>query len=134
VAYNRVYNSAQLNSACGGILLSTEIGNLAYDNLTYNNAGRGIQVAFGATNTQGFNNTIYGNTGDLGIRISPGDSNTTIQNNIIFGMRAARYQLTARRLERCLITITPMTHCSSTSQAVISICKPNLAPSMPESN
>src|SRR5262249_25134320 len=71
-----------------GLELDTGAGNLAYDNLIWNN-GTGIAVEYGASTTQVYNNTVYNslNKNDAAIRIGyqGGASNTTLRNNIIWG-------------------------------------------------
>jgi parallel beta-helix repeat protein len=68
------------------ILFAFGDGNQAYENIIRNN-DRGISIGYGTSNTQIYNNTIYGNTYD-GISNGSGwgpkpDSNTVIENNIV---------------------------------------------------
>ena len=68
-------------------------GNIAYNNLIWNNSG-GILVDYGASNTGVYGNTIYANNANgataPGIRLgyNVGASNATIRDNIIFGNTA----------------------------------------------
>ena len=88
--YNTIRNSKfhdcglLLSASAAAIVLSSGTGNVAYNNLVYNNRA-GIQVATSAltTATKVFNNTIYSNTYQ-GVLVQSGGSNTLIKNNIIY--------------------------------------------------
>src|SRR5262249_44247865 len=99
-SYNIILNcKIHDNGAMGftsniGLELDTGDGNLAYNNLIWNN-GTGITVEYGATNAQVYNNTIYQSLDrtDAAIRIGyvGGASNTTVRNNIIYGGSGADF-------------------------------------------
>jgi len=86
---NKVHDNAQSGGGSGAVLSGGD-GNIAYNNLIWNNRG-GILVDYSASNTGVYDNTIYANNASgataPGIRLgyNVGASNTTIRNNIIFG-------------------------------------------------
>lgn len=85
VSYSEIYNTGTLQGSAG-ILFAFGDGNQAYGNIIRNN-NSGISIAYGASNTQVYNNTIYGNSYD-GISNGAGwggkpNSNTIIENNIV---------------------------------------------------
>jgi hypothetical protein len=81
VRNNKIHDTGSGNS---GLLFAQGDGNLAYDNVLWNN-NRGIQVAYGASNTQVYNNTIYHSTGEAGIwNGHKGASNSIFRNNILY--------------------------------------------------
>jgi len=85
---SRIYNNGfHMRNCWGGcihpgMVLSSGTGNVAYNNLIYNNGNVGIQVGWSGENTSIYNNTIYGNgKGCMRIDNSTG---ATIRNNICF--------------------------------------------------
>jgi parallel beta-helix repeat protein len=85
IRYSEIYDTGTLQGSAA-ILFAFGDGNQAYENIIRNN-DRGISIGYGASNTQIYNNTIYGNTYD-GISNGWGwgrkpDSNTIIENNIV---------------------------------------------------
>ena len=60
LSYSEIYNTGTLQGS-NGILFAYGDGNQAYGNIIRNNKS-GIGIAYGASNTQVYNNTIYGNT------------------------------------------------------------------------
>jgi len=88
-SYNTVSGNKLHDNVASGAVLAGGVGNLAYNNLIWNNRG-GILVDYSASNTGVYNNTIYANNaggGVAGIRLGANvsASNTTIRDNIIFG-------------------------------------------------
>lgn len=88
----RVHDNSVRKPSASAILLGTGIGNIAYNNLIYDNRGDGIQAKAGE-GAMIYNNTIYGNDND-GIEI--GDpwtptKNTIIKNNISFANGVNNY-------------------------------------------
>jgi hypothetical protein len=83
---NRIYNNGFAGQSFGfspGMILGSGDGNIAYNNVIYDNWS-GIQVAYnGAANTKLHNNTIYNNTGGTScIYNNSSASGTIIRNNI----------------------------------------------------
>jgi len=88
-SYNTLSGNKLHDNVASGAVLAGGVGNLAYNNLIWNNRG-GILVDYSASNTGVYYNTIYANNaggGVAGIRLGAnvGASNTTIRDNIIFG-------------------------------------------------
>jgi Right handed beta helix region len=85
---NKAHDNGRTKGRGVGIGLYVGDGNMAFNNLVWNNQ-IGIAVEIGASNSKVLNNTIYNNKGDAGIRVGytgPGvTANTTIRNNIIYG-------------------------------------------------
>ena len=76
---NRVYgNGVKKNS--GGIIIGAGSGNIVYNNLVYNNTGKGIQLSRKA---KAFNNTIYNNNG-IAIQLAYSGGSSEVRNNIIW--------------------------------------------------
>src|SRR6266566_3279474 len=91
-SYNTVSGNKLHDNVASGAVLAGGVGNLASNNLIWNNRG-GILVDYSASNTGVYYNTIYANNaggGVAGIRLGSnvGASNTTIRDNIIFGNSA----------------------------------------------
>ena len=88
VCGNKAHDNGRAKGRGVGIGLYVGDGNIAFNNLVWNNQ-IGIAVEIGASNSKILNNTIYNNNGDAGIRVGytgPGvTTNTTIRNNIIYG-------------------------------------------------
>jgi parallel beta-helix repeat protein len=82
VRNNKIYRNG-VNGRGAGIILSSGSGNQAYDNEIWENAGGGIDVDYGASDTEVRNNTIYSN-GQFGIYIGSGSFNSIIENNDIY--------------------------------------------------
>jgi parallel beta-helix repeat protein len=78
---NRIFNNGSSSGDSTGLVLSSGDGNIAYNNVIYNNrAGIGISRA---TNTKVYNNTVYNNPGGYaGIEIYQ-SSGTIVRNNIV---------------------------------------------------
>ncbi len=87
----KIHNAGSAGSR-SGLIVAVGDGNIAYNNLLYDNPTN-ISVAYGATNTDLYNNTLYNSTdtGDANIDIgyNGGASNTTVRNNIMYGSRGA---------------------------------------------
>lgn len=66
-----------------GILIGSGTGNIAYNNIVYENGMSGIQVGFQSVGSKVYNNTIYKN-GREGVQIRSGSSGTIVKNNIIY--------------------------------------------------
>ncbi len=66
-----------------GIILSSGIGNQAFNNVVYGNA-YGISVDYSAISTRVFNNTVYANR-EYGIYIGSRSRLAIVQNNISYG-------------------------------------------------
>jgi parallel beta-helix repeat protein len=66
---------------CGGIILSSGSGNMAYNNVVFNHTVEGIDVGTTGANVKVYNNTFYNNAVD--IRAFSGGSGN-IQNNIAY--------------------------------------------------
>jgi parallel beta-helix repeat protein len=79
---NEIHNNAQAGDRGPGIILSSGSGNKAYDNVIWENEG-GIDIAYGASNTHVYNNTIYRNN-QYGIAVGAGTSDAIIENNNIY--------------------------------------------------
>ena len=91
-SYNTLSGNKLHDNVASGTVLAGGVGNLAYNNLIWNNRG-GILVDYSASNTGIYYNTIYANNaggGVAGIRLGSNvsASNTTIRDNIIFGNSA----------------------------------------------
>jgi len=91
-SYNTLSGNKLHDNVASGAVLAGGVGNLAYNNLIWNNRG-GILVDYSASNTGLYYNTIYANNaggGVAGIRLGSNvsASNTTIRDNIIFGNSA----------------------------------------------
>ena len=91
-SYNTLSGNKLHDNVASGTVLAGGVGNLAYNNLIWNNRG-GILVDYSASNTGLYYNTIYANNaggGVAGIRLGSNvsASNTTIRDNIIFGNSA----------------------------------------------
>ena len=91
-SYNTLSGNKLHDNVASGAVLAGGVGNLAYNNLIWNNRG-GILVDYSASNTGIYYNTIYANNaggGVAGIRLGSNvsASNTTIRDNIIFGNSA----------------------------------------------
>jgi parallel beta-helix repeat protein len=82
VRKNKVYDNARAGNRGWGILLGSGSGNLAYNNIVWNNKG-GIEINYGGpSNTKVYNNTVFGNNG-VGIKISA-SQNSSVMNNISY--------------------------------------------------
>jgi hypothetical protein len=86
IRYSEIYNTGTLQGSAGILFASNGDDNQAYENIIRNN-DKGIEAGYGASNTQIYNNTIYGNTYN-GISNGWGwshkpNSNTVIENNIV---------------------------------------------------
>src|SRR4029077_4924478 len=86
IRYSEIYNTGTLQGSAAILFASYGDGNQAYENIIRNNDG-GIAIGYGASNTQIYNNTIYGNTYD-GISNGSGwgdkpNSKSVIENNIV---------------------------------------------------
>ena len=82
----RVYNNNLRRISFAGILLASGIGNMAYNNLVYDNRGHGIQVGNGSIGALVYNNTIFDNDQNgLQIGAAADATNTIIKNNISYG-------------------------------------------------
>jgi len=92
VRNNKLHDNAVSGGGAGAVLSGGD-GNIAYNNLIWNNRG-GILVDYSASNTGVYDNTIYANNANgataPGIQLgyNVGASNTTIRDNIIFGNTA----------------------------------------------
>ena len=84
VCNNLIYDNAALGTRGFGIGLYAGNNNVAYNNVLWNNHGA-IAIDFGATNTQVYNNTCYGNSagGNAGIYVGTGSSRAIVRNNIV---------------------------------------------------
>jgi hypothetical protein len=71
----------------GGLYIGSGDGNIAYNNISYNNPGAGISVGSGQINSKVYNNTVY-NNGHGGIIVSSG-SGAVIRNSIIWSNGSA---------------------------------------------
>ena len=85
VRNNRIYNNGIESASTAGILLASGKGNIAYNNLVYNNHGHGIQVGNGSVEAKVYNNTIYKNWNGIQIGVGTGSATKTIiKNNISY--------------------------------------------------
>jgi parallel beta-helix repeat protein len=82
VRKNKIYDNARTGVRGRGIILSSGSGNIAYDNLIWGNQD-GIQIAYNASNSQVYNNTIYANDG-YGIVIQDSSTHAIVKNNISY--------------------------------------------------
>ena len=80
---NEIYGNGWGRGDSHGIIISHGDNNVVDGNIVRNNSG-GIQVAYGANNTQVYGNTVYGNTYG-GINIDPSTTNTVVVNNNVYG-------------------------------------------------
>ncbi|MTK52418.1 right-handed parallel beta-helix repeat-containing protein [Paludibacter sp.] len=84
VRNNSIHDNAYAGGRGCGIILSCGKGNMAYNNLIWNNNG-GVQIDV-AVNTCVYNNTIYSNNagsgGYAGVKIQSGSTGAKIENNI----------------------------------------------------
>lgn len=85
VCNNSIHENAYVGTRGCGIILSSGKGNIAYNNLIWNNNG-GVEVDYGAVNADVYNNTIYANNQGTaayaGIQVGQGSSGAKIENNI----------------------------------------------------
>jgi parallel beta-helix repeat protein len=65
------------------IILSSGTNNVAYNNVITDHNGCGVQVMYGASDTQVYNNTVVGNQGPC-MDNGTGSSGATIRNNICY--------------------------------------------------
>ena len=84
---NRIHDNGTARGPMGGagIILSSGKGNIAHYNVIWANLG-GIRVDYGASDSQVYNNTIYGNDA-FGIYLGEACTNTIVKNNIIYENR-----------------------------------------------
>jgi len=82
-SYNTVRNSKFHDNGKSGIGLFVGDGNVAYNNITWNNGEAGINVDYGASHTEVYNNTIYHNSNN-GIEIDSTSTGAVIENNILY--------------------------------------------------
>ena len=81
---NRVHDCGKTSSQLGGINYGEGTGHQIYNNLVYNNLGRGIAIAFEAsTGIKVYSNTVYGNA-TAGLYTDGAQSGTTFRNNISY--------------------------------------------------
>ena len=86
VRNNKIYNNGRSGRG-PGMILSEGDGNIAYNNILWGNRKGGIQIDFGVTNPQAYNNTVYANddgSGVGGIYIGQYSSGAIIRNNIVY--------------------------------------------------
>lgn len=81
VRYNRTHDNGWAGSGCG-MILTSGTGNLAYNNLVWNNRC-GIITDYGAAGTRIYNNTVYKNSG-VGIQTGSRSSGAAVVNNISY--------------------------------------------------
>jgi len=96
--YNNGLNTTRYGKVCcGGIVLASGSGNMAYNNVVYNHPVKGIDVIEGGTNVKIYNNTFYNNA--LDIQALSGGSGY-IQNNIAYprGVSIASGYVTSNNL------------------------------------
>ena len=77
---NKIHNNGESGRG-PGIILSSGSGNQAYDNEIWENVG-GIDIDYGALNTEVHDNVIYRNS-EFGIYIGSGSSDAVIESNDI---------------------------------------------------
>jgi len=82
VRNNRIYDNGQSGRG-PGMILSSGNGNIAYNNILWGNRRGGIQIDYGVTNAQVYNNTVYGNDGFGGVYIGQYSSGADVRNNIV---------------------------------------------------
>ena len=88
VRNSRIYNNSIESASTAGILLASGKGNMAYNNLVYNNRGHGIQVGNGSIGAKVYNNTIYRNWNGIQVGVGTGSATKTIiKNNISYKNR-----------------------------------------------
>jgi hypothetical protein len=80
---NKVHDNARAGARGVGIGLYVGKGNIAYNNLVWNN-NNGIVIGIGATETKVFNNTVYQNSGTAGIYVKSDSTNAIVKNNIAY--------------------------------------------------
>ena len=83
---NVVRNTRIYNNVTSGATLNYGDNIQFYNNISYNNGGGGVDVAYGnPTNTKIYNNTLYNNPSGGVQLIGPGVTGTVIKNNILYG-------------------------------------------------
>jgi parallel beta-helix repeat protein len=96
VSNNRIHDNAAAGYRGPGIVLSSGVGNTAFNNVVWGNNG-GIEVAYAVSDAKVFNNTIYANNANPAYNalhddpagISTADcSGVQVTNNVIFGTTA----------------------------------------------
>jgi hypothetical protein len=98
ILYKNGLNTTRYGKVCcGGIVLASGSGNMAYNNLVYNHPVIGINVHGTGTNVKVYNNTFYNNS--LDIQALSGGSGY-IQNNIAYprGVSIASGYVTSHNL------------------------------------
>jgi concanavalin A-like lectin/glucanase superfamily protein/chitobiase/beta-hexosaminidase-like protein/parallel beta helix pectate lyase-like protein/uncharacterized protein DUF6298/collagenase-like protein with putative collagen-binding domain/uncharacterized protein DUF1565 len=79
---NIIHNNALVDVSSAGIILSSGSGNLAYNNIVWNNS-YGITVSYRSTNSKVYNNVLYANT-YYGIDVGGGSTDAVVKNNIVY--------------------------------------------------
>lgn len=80
---NCCYDNGVAGLSGAGIILSSGVGNAAFDNVVFSNA-YGIAIDYSAVDTRVFNNTAYRNR-KYGIYVGSGSRGAKIANNISYG-------------------------------------------------
>jgi hypothetical protein len=82
---NKLWGNGWSSDYTAGIGLASGSGNKVYNNLVWNNK-QGVQINYGASNSEVHNNTIYNNIGveGYGIYVGSGSTNAAIKNNIAY--------------------------------------------------
>jgi hypothetical protein len=80
---NRLHDNARVGARGQGLIITNGSGNMAYNNLIWNNNG-GIRADYNASNTKIYNNTVYDNKGSYGIFITSASTGAVVQNNISY--------------------------------------------------
>jgi hypothetical protein len=81
ISNNKIYRNGKSGRG-SGVILSSGTGNEAYNNEIWENVG-GIQIDYGAINTEVHNSIIYRNN-EFGIYVGTGSLNAVIKNNDIY--------------------------------------------------
>src|SRR5262249_48859718 len=82
---SRLHDNARVGNRGPGLILSSGVGNLAYNNLVWGNNG-GIQIDYNVSDAKGYNNTVYANVangGWWGVLNGAYTTNAAIVNNIV---------------------------------------------------
>jgi len=79
-----IYQNGRAGVYQGGLILASGNGHVAYNNIIWGHAyGLGLQIQYGVSNAQAYNNTIFQNA-SYGIYIANDSANATIRNNIVY--------------------------------------------------
>jgi len=84
VINNNIVRNTRIYDNAKGLILASGRGNIAYNNLIYNNPQEGVQFDYGQSGTKFFYNLVYGTTNNNAANVVTGSA-PEIRNNIFWG-------------------------------------------------